>query len=222
MLASGVVYEDNWMRLRRDEIQRRDGSVGTYAFVEKADFALVIPAENDGFHLVEEFRYPIGRRTWSFPQGGFPHGASGPPEELARLELAQETGLRARVLVKLGYLNGAHGISSQGGHYFLATGLEPGPPEREHEEQDMRQAWVPRARFEEMISEGAITDDSTVAAYALLLMHEQGLGAYRRRAQVAGSSSCAVTARGRAGSNRTRSRIYGPGIAPQVTCVRSL
>ena len=82
MLASGVVYEDNWMRLRRDEIQRRDGSVGTYAFVEKSDFALVIPAENDGFHLVEEFRYPIGRRTWSFPQGGFPHGESGDPEEL--------------------------------------------------------------------------------------------------------------------------------------------
>ena len=37
----------------------------------------------------------------------------------------------------------------------------------------MRQAWVPRARFEEMISEGAITDDSTVAAYALLLLHER-------------------------------------------------
>jgi 8-oxo-dGTP pyrophosphatase MutT (NUDIX family) len=176
MLASGVVYEDRWMRLRRDEIERRDGSVGTYAFVEKADFALVIPAENDGFHLVEEFRYPIGRRTWSFPQGGFPRGGSGPPEELARLELAQETGLRARVLVKLGYLNAAHGTSSQGGHYFLATGLEPGPPERENEEQDMRQAWVPRARFEEMISEGLITDDSTVAAYALLLLNERTQG----------------------------------------------
>ncbi len=173
MLASGVVYEDNWMRLRRDEIQRRDGSVGTYAFVEKSDFALVIPAENDGFHLVEEFRYPIGRRTWSFPQGGFPRGASGEPDELARLELAQETGLRAQRLVKLGYLHCAHGTSSQGGHFFLATGLEPGVPEREHEEQDMRQAWVPRARFEEMIGEGVITDDSTVAAYALLLLSER-------------------------------------------------
>ena len=37
----------------------------------------------------------------------------------------------------------------------------------------MRQAWVPRARFEEMISEGLITDDSTVAAYALLLISER-------------------------------------------------
>jgi 8-oxo-dGTP pyrophosphatase MutT (NUDIX family) len=173
MLASGVVYQDNWMRLRRDEIERRDGSRGTYAFVEKADFALVIPAENDGFHLVEEYRYPIGRRTWSFPQGGFPAGQAGQPEELARLELIQETGFAARRLVKLGFLNCAHGITSQGGHFFLATGLEPGPPEREAEEQDMRQEWVPRARFEKMITQGLITDDSTVAAYGLLLMSER-------------------------------------------------
>src|ERR1700753_144415 len=115
-LASAVVYEDRWMRLRRDEIERRDGSRGTYAYVEKDDFALVIPAENDGFHLVEEYRYPIGRRTWSLPQGGFPPGQAGHPTELARLELVQETGLRARRLTKLGFLNCAHGMSSQGAH----------------------------------------------------------------------------------------------------------
>ena len=172
-LGSGVVYEDNWMRLRRDEIERRDGSRGTYAFVEKADFALVIPAENGGFHLVEEYRYPIGRRTWSFPQGGFPPGRTGSPDELARLELAQETGLRARRLVELGFLHCAHGLTSQGYHLFVATGLEPGRAEREREEQDMRQAWVPRTRFEEMISDGVITDDSTLAAYALLLISER-------------------------------------------------
>jgi 8-oxo-dGTP pyrophosphatase MutT (NUDIX family) len=173
MLASSLVYQDNWMRLRRDEIERRDGSRGTYAYVEKPDFALVIPAENDGFHLVEEYRYPIRRRTWSFPQGGFPHGQAGTPEELARLELAQETGLQASTLTKLGFLHCAHGMTSQGGHHFLATGLEPGPPDREHEEQDMRQAWVPRASFEEMVREGVITDDSTLAAYALLLIHQR-------------------------------------------------
>jgi len=175
-LGSGVVYEDNWIRLRRDEIERRDGSRGTYAFVQKPDFALVIPAENDGFHLVEEYRYPIGRRTWSFPQGGWPSGETGEPEDLARLELAQETGMSARSLVRLGRLHVAHGITDQSGHYFLATGLETGAPEREAEEQDMRQAWVPRGRFEEMVSEGLITDDSTVAAYTLLLLRERARG----------------------------------------------
>jgi 8-oxo-dGDP phosphatase len=175
-LATGVVYQDNWMRLRRDEIQRRDGSRGTYAFVEKSDFALVIPAERDGFHLVEEYRYPIGRRTWSFPQGGFPAGSTGSPEDLAALELAQETGFRAGSLVKLGYLHCAHGITSQAGHFYLATGLEPGAPDRELEEQDMRQSWFTRSEFQQMITDGRITDDSTVAAYALLLIRERASG----------------------------------------------
>ena len=124
MLAASVVYEDRWMRLRRDEIERRDGSRGTYAFVEKPDFALVIPAEDDGFHLVEEYRYPIGRRGWSFPQGGWPSGQTGSPAELARLELSQETGFRARSLVKLGFLHCAQGMSQPGRP--LLPGHRPG------------------------------------------------------------------------------------------------
>lgn len=172
-LDSRVVYADPWIRLRQDQIERRDGSRGTYAVVEKRDFALVVPAENDGFHLIEEYRYPIQRRSWSFPQGGFPAGATGQPEDLARLELRQETGFTARELTRLGFLHCSHGTTSQGCHLFLATGLEPGPPDREPEELDMRQAFVTRDEFEQMISEGVITDDSTLAAYTLLLLHEK-------------------------------------------------
>ncbi len=173
MLASRLIYEDRWMRLRRDEVERRDGSRGTHAVVEKPDFALVIPAEGGGFHLVEEYRYAIGRRTWSFPQGTFPDRRDGDPEELARLELAQETGLRARELAHLGFLHCSHGFSTQGFHAYLATSLEQGPPEREIEEQDMRHTWVSREQFERMILDGAITDDSSLAAYALLTLRER-------------------------------------------------
>lgn len=172
-LGSRVVYQDSWIRLRQDQIERRDGSQGTYAVVEKRDFALVIPAENGGFHLVEEYRYPIQRRTWSFPQGGFPAGQTGEPAELARLELRQETGFTARELTRLGFLHCSHGTTNQACHLFLATGLAMGAPERELEEQDMRQQWVTRDRFEEMVRDGVITDDSTLAAYALLLLHEK-------------------------------------------------
>jgi 8-oxo-dGTP pyrophosphatase MutT (NUDIX family) len=172
-LASSVVYEDAHIVLRCDEIERRDGSRGTYAVVDKPDFALVIPAEADRFCLVEEFRYPVGRRTWSFPQGGFPGRQTGDPEELGRLELAQETGLRARQLTLLGYLHCSHGTSSQGFHAFLATGLTQGEPDREPSEQDMRQRWVTRREFKDMILNASILDDSTVAAYSLLLLHEE-------------------------------------------------
>jgi 8-oxo-dGTP pyrophosphatase MutT (NUDIX family) len=172
-LGSSVVYADPWILLRKNEIERGDGARGTYAVVERQDFALVIPAENGGFHLVEEYRYPIKRRSWSFPQGGFPHGETGTMDELAALELAQETGLRAGKLTRLGTLSTAHGMTSQWAHYFLATDLASGPPDREPEEQDMRQAWVPRAEFEEMVRDGRVVDNSTLAAYALLLVAER-------------------------------------------------
>lgn len=172
-LSSSVVYSDNWTRLRRDEIERSDGSRGTYAVVQRDNFALVIPAENGGFHLVEEYRHPLGRRGWSFPQGGFPKGQQGTPEELARAELAQETGLRAGRLARLGVLAVAHGMSDQYGEHWLATELTRGKPDLEPEELGLRSGWVTRAEFEAMISDARIVDTSTLAAYALLLMAER-------------------------------------------------
>lgn len=169
-LSSRVVYENPWMTLREDEIELGDGSRGIYAVVDKPDFALVIPEENAGFHLVEEYRYPLGGRYWQFPQGAFPQGRSGTPEELAATELAEETGFTAGRLECLGYLNCAHGVTGQGFHVWRATDLTPGEPNREVTEQDMRQQWFSRAELERMLREGVITDDSSLAAYLLLTM----------------------------------------------------
>ncbi|MGI5171350.1 NUDIX domain-containing protein [Spirillospora sp. CA-253888] len=169
-LTSKVVYENRWMTVTEDQVERPDGSRGLFGVVHKPDFVLVIPAEGDGFHMVEEYRYPVGRRTWNFPQGTLPDRTEGEPEEVARLELAQETGLRAGTLRRLGFLNSSHGTSGQGFTAFLATDLEQGEHDREIEEQDMRQAWISRSEFVEMVEDGRITDDSTLAAYALLLM----------------------------------------------------
>ncbi len=172
-LSSRVVYSDNWIVLRRDEIERADGSLGTYAVVERDDFALIIPAENAGFYLVEEYRHPLGRRVWSFPQGAFPAGEHGTPEELARAELAQETGLRAGQLLPLGRLSANHGSSSQYGQHWLATDLTQGETDLEPEELGLRHAWVSQAEFEAMVEDGRIVDDTSLAAYALLLMAER-------------------------------------------------
>ena len=113
------------------------------------------------------------RRAWAFPQGGWPGGRTGDPADLARLELAEETGLRAGELTLLGFLHSSHGTSSQGFDVYMATGLTEGVPDREPEEQDMQQRWVLRGEFKDMIRNGTITDDSTVAAYSLLMLHEE-------------------------------------------------
>src|SRR3954447_4082341 len=121
-LSSRVVYRNAWMTVREDEVRRPDGSRGVYGVIEKPDSALVLPRWADGFWLVEQFRYPVGRRAWEFPQGSW--GAGGPggdQAELARRELAEETGLRAGTLRHLGHLFEAYGYATQGFDVYLAT-----------------------------------------------------------------------------------------------------
>src|SRR2546430_11640507 len=160
------------MPVRGDALRRPDGSAGIYGVIDKPDYAVIMPWDGARFMLVEQFRYPLGRRRWEFPQGTAPDRADAEPAELAARELREETGLRAERLEALGMLDVAPGMSSQRGRVFLATGLTEGAAEREHEEQDMRAAWFTRAEVEAMIQSGDITDAQSVAAYALLLVRD--------------------------------------------------
>jgi 8-oxo-dGTP pyrophosphatase MutT (NUDIX family) len=168
--SSREVYRNPWIRVREDAVERDDGSAGVYGVVEKPHFGLVIPAERDGFWLVEQFRHPLGRRAWEFPQGTWTAGVDGSSEELGRAELAEETGLRAAELRHLGHLDLAPGLSTQEFDVWLATGLTPGPTAREATEADMRTAFVPEPAFRAMIGDGRFTDGPSLAAYSLLLL----------------------------------------------------
>jgi 8-oxo-dGTP pyrophosphatase MutT (NUDIX family) len=168
--SSREVYRNPWIRVREDAIELADGSSSVYGVVEKPDFALVLPAERDGFWLVEQYRHPIGRRAWEFPQGGWPQGAGGTPEELARAELAEETGLRAGELRHLGHLDLSSGLSTQEFDVWLATDLTPGPTAREASEADMRHEFMTEAELRAMIRAGRFTDAPSLAAYSLLLL----------------------------------------------------
>ncbi|MEV4280817.1 NUDIX hydrolase [Actinoplanes xinjiangensis] len=166
-VSSRVVYHNPWMTVREDEVRRPDGTAGIYGVVEKPDFALVLPRWRDGFWLVEQFRYPVGRRAWEFPQGSWGAGADGDQVALARRELAEETGLRAGEMIHLGHLYEAYGYCTQGFDVYLASGLAEGEPDREASEQDM----VHRAFTDEeiitMIRTGAIVDAPSLAALTL-------------------------------------------------------
>jgi 8-oxo-dGTP pyrophosphatase MutT (NUDIX family) len=172
--SSREVYRNPWIRVREDAVERADGSAGVYGVVERPHFALVLPAERDGFWLVEQYRYPLGRRAWEFPQGTWGQGSGGTPEELARAELAEETGLRAGVLRHLGHLDLAPGLSTQEFDVWLATDLTPGPTAREATEADMRHAFVPETELRAMVRDGRFTDGPSLAAYALLLLGSGG------------------------------------------------
>ena len=53
--SSREVYRNDWIRVREDAFELDDGSTGIYGVVEKADFALVVPEQDGGFWLVEQY-----------------------------------------------------------------------------------------------------------------------------------------------------------------------
>lgn len=170
-VASTVTFQTPWLTITQDDVIRPDGSTTQYGVVRTPDFALVIPFDGERFHLVEQFRYPVGRRLWEFPQGSLRGRPDADPLDIARTELAEETGLSAENFVHLGFLHEAYGHATTGFHIYLATGLSHGETARELEESDMRSGTFTLDEIWQMIDSGRITDASTVSALALLARH---------------------------------------------------
>ncbi len=175
-LSSRVVYQNRWMTVREDAIERADGSPGIYSVVEKRQAALIIAIEDDHLYLIEQFRYPVGKRYLEFPAGAWELNPKADPLELARGELMEETGLRAAKMEYLGHLFYAYGITNQGFHVYCATELTQGDRAPEATEQDLLVKRISILEVEEMIRSGVIQDGGSVAAWALLKMKSRHPG----------------------------------------------
>lgn len=168
-LGTREIYRNRWMRVREDRIQRSNGAEGIYGVVEKADCAVIIPLDGDHVYLVEQFRYTVQQRLLEFPQGGWETDAVD-PEELARGELKEETGLVAEKMQFLGTTYVAYGYANQKMHTFLSTGLSQQGEEPDAEEHDLQVHRVPVREFEAMLRDGRIPDVCTLAAWGRYLL----------------------------------------------------
>jgi ADP-ribose pyrophosphatase len=169
-ISSREVYRNPWTSVREDVIERANGQRGIYGVIDKDPASIIIPldvtAEGEFVYLIEQFRYTVGGRYWEFPQGGW-ETAEVVPEELARGELKEETGLTAERMTELTTLQIAYGVMNQKHHVFLAEGLTMGEAAPDSEENDLVVRRVRVAEFEGMILDGTIVDNCSVAAWGV-------------------------------------------------------
>ncbi len=165
-LSSREVYRNPWLSLREDEIERDNGSKGIYGVVDKEDCAIILPIEGDTVYLIEQFRYTIQERALELPQGGW-ESPDIVPEELARGELREETGLIAASMTYLGMLWIAYGFTKQKQYVYLATGLTHAGTDPDPEEHDLVLKTATIAEFEQMLFDGTIQDACTIATWGL-------------------------------------------------------
>ena len=120
-------------------------------------------------YLVEQFRYTVMGKFMEFPQGGW-ETADVVPEEMARGELKEETGLETGRLTHLAMLQIAYGVLNQKHHVFLAEELVAGEAEPDFEETDLVVHRVRVEQFERMLLDGTIVDNCTAAAWGVYLV----------------------------------------------------
>ncbi len=134
--------------------------------------AAVVPLHEDGtVTLIYQFRHAGGGMHYEVPAGVLDEGEI--PDLAARRELAEETGLRAGKLKRLGVIHTTPGFTDERIYLFLATELSQGEASPEWDEflQPVR---MPLEQALGMIDEGDLTDAKTICA---LMMVSRALAA---------------------------------------------
>lgn len=169
-LSEQVVSKNPWWTYRLHRVLLPSGHEGDYHFVSNHGSAMVVAQRQDGrVVLVAQWRYVDGKVGLELPGGGLEQGGSA--EQGARAELAQETGLAAERLERVGSFNPCTGTTDEICHVFVARGLSPAPPTPPDETEELEVVALLPAEVEERIRSGEIWDGVTIAAWHLARPH---------------------------------------------------
>lgn len=162
-LSSTLVYENDWMQVREDDVVNPGGGRSQYGHVHFKNTAVaILPLDEEGnTWLVGQSRYTLGEYSWELPMGGAPGDET--PLEAARRELREETGLDASDWTEFQRLHTSNSITDEVGVVFLARQLAQGATDFE-ETEDLAVRKLPIEEAIQMALEGQITDAISVAA----------------------------------------------------------
>ena len=169
-LTEREVYSNPWIRVSHREVINPSGGKGIYGVVSFRNKAIgVIPVDEDlNTWLVGQYRYTLNEYSWEIPEGGGPEGED--PEDTAKRELLEETGISAGRLKMLAKIHTSNSVTDEEGFLFLASELilmEASPEETE----ELSVMKLPLAEAIRMVEDGRITDSLSMTGLLLAGRH---------------------------------------------------
>ena len=177
-----IGYENPWITVWHDEVDRPDGSQGIYGVVHFANLAVgvVVLDDVDRVLLVGQHRYTLDLTTWEIPEGGVPFGES--PIDGARRELREETGVEADGWRELVRFHLSNSVTDEAGVVFAAHAVVHGEASPDPTEQ-LEVRWLPFDDALAMVEDGRITD-----ALTILGLHRLAIDRVRARGEGSATS----------------------------------
>jgi ADP-ribose pyrophosphatase len=159
--SSERLYADEFAEVWVDEVSRPDGEPARRVTMRMKPGVAVLALDDGGFvHLVETFRYGVGKDCVEIVQGGTEEGEE--PEAAARRELKEELGAEAEELIDLGLVDAITSQVYSPARIFLARGLTFGEPDRDSTES-LRPLKVGFEEAVRMVMDGRITQGISCA-----------------------------------------------------------
>jgi ADP-ribose pyrophosphatase len=166
VLNSDMVFQGKFLRIIRDLVRTRDGSLRNIEYIHHPGAALIVPMKADGKIVMEyQYRHPLKRVFIEFPAGKIDKGE--PSLETAKRELKEETGYTAGKWRFLTTIHPTIGYADEKIDLYLAEDLTEGPAKLDAGE------YVEIVEFTidelmEKVYQGQITDVKTqIAAFWL-------------------------------------------------------
>ena len=175
-------YQSRWHNLRRDEVRLPDGEEIVYTYQEHPGFVVIVPKTRDScVVLLRSYRYTVDEWCWELPAGGLGDKPGMSKEEVARQELAEETGGVCTTMDEIGWFFVANGTSNTRCTVFLAHNVELTRPTALESTEVSEVHVVPVAEALQMARDGRMTDGDSALA---LLRCEAHLTSPPRRVEV--------------------------------------
>lgn len=124
LVSSETIYTGHVINVRKDIVRLSNGREVNRDVVEHSQCIAIIPVDDEGkILLVEQYRYPAGRKLLEIPAGGI--DGNEDPETAVIREMQEETGYLPKSVIRLGGFFSSPGFCNEYLHLFLATDLVP-------------------------------------------------------------------------------------------------